>query len=79
MRTYCDLIERIETLREQVGRNGGEGTLVEKLRDAQQQRAALEQVVVDPNAALRTREQPDAVAEEIEAALDHTIQSITSG
>jgi hypothetical protein len=73
--TYCDLNERIENLREQVGRDDGEGLLVGRLRDAQRQRAVLKRIVETPAAALRGCEQPDAVDEEVEAALDRTIGS----
>ena len=75
IRTYCDLNERIESLREQVGRDDGGGTLVDRLRGAQRQRAVLERVVDDSAAALRECEQPVAVDDEIEDALDCTIGS----
>lgn len=75
VRTYCDLNERVEDLFQQVGRDDRGGTLIERLRDAERQRAVLERVVDHPALVLRECEQPDAVDEEIKTALDRTIGS----
>lgn len=72
VREYCELTERIETLSKQVG-DDERGTLLEQLRDTQRQRAILERTVDDPTATLRNCDQPEVVAEEIEATLDRVI------